>query len=146
MKTYKIYTAGKMFGLSFEEQMKWRWRIEQLIKNRTDTPLQFIHPPLYFRYDSQEHKSENEVKQWELNHVRESDIVIVNLNGVNDSTGTHYELSTVDAMNSFGNRHIHAIGIGKSNTKIHPWIELSLLRSEEDYEKAADYIVNYLLI
>lgn len=146
MKTYKIYTAGKMFGLSFNEQMEWRLEIERLIKERTDTPLQFIHPPLYFRYDAQEHKSENEVKQWELSHVRESDIVIVNLNGVNDSTGTHYELSTIDAMNSFGNRHIHAIGIGESDAKIHPWIELSLLRSEEDYEKAADYIVNYLLI
>lgn len=79
-------------------------------------------------------------------NIRESDIVIVNLVGVNDSIGTHYELSTIDAMNSFGNRHIHAIGIGKPDTKIHPWIELSLLRSEEDYEKAAEYIVNYLLI
>ena len=38
------------------------------------------------------------------------------------------------------------VAIGKSDDKIHPWIELSLLRSEEDYEKAADYIVNYLLL
>lgn len=146
MKTYKIYTAGKMFGLSFEEQMGWRKNIEQLIRQRTDVPLRFVHPPLYFRYDKREHKSEREVKQWELSQVRDSDIVIVNLNGVNDSTGTHYELSMADAVNSFGNKHIYIIGIGKSDTQVHPWIELSLLRSEEEYEKAADYIADYLLV
>lgn len=143
---FKVYTAGKMSGLPFEEQMEWRRRIEEEIMKLTDAPIQFIHPPLYFRYDLQLHKSENEVKQWEISQIRDSDIVIVNLDGINSSVGSHFELSMIDAVNSFGNRHIHAIGVGKANEKLHPWIELTLLRCEEEYAAAAEYIATYLLI
>lgn len=135
-----------MAGLTYEEQMRWRYKIEALIKSKTSRQITFVHPPVFYTYDNHFHQSEREVKDWDINQVRDSDIVIVNLDGVNSSVGTHYELSLIDAINSFGNKHIYLIGIGKSEEPIHPWIQCSLHRHEEDFEDAADYIIGYLLI
>lgn len=146
MKEIKIYTAGKMAGLTYEEQMNWRYRIQEYIRRRTNRKITFVHPPMFYTYDSAYHKTELEVKNWDINQVRDSDIVIVNLDGVNSSVGTHFELSMVDAINSFGNKHIYLIGVGESNEVLHPWIECSLHRHEKDFEDAAEYICEYLLV
>lgn len=143
---YKIYTAGKMKDLSYAEQVHWRMKMEKLIKENTDKNVTFIHPPLYYNYEQKDYKSEREVKEWEINHLIKSDIVIVNLEGINDSVGTHYELSAVDTINRLSNKHIYIIGFGESSTPLHPWIELSLFRKEHDYYDAVKYITEYLLI
>lgn len=145
-KTFKIYTVGKMKNISFQEQMEWRNDIATLIKNRTEQSLDFIHPPMFYNYEQKDYKTEQEVKDWELNQVKSSDILIVNLDGINDSIGSHFELCTAELINSIKDKHIFIIGIGKSKEPIHPWIELCLFRQEDNYEDAADYIVNYLLI
>jgi len=134
-----------MAGLSYEEQMGWRKEIEHLIKQKTEANITFIHPPTYYRYDKTEHKSEREVKDWDLNQVKDSDIVIVNLSDIDDSVDTYYKLGVIDSMNSFGYRHIYVIGVGKSNAN-HPLINLTLLRQEDNFEDAAEYVVNYLLL
>lgn len=142
----KIYTAGKMSGLSYEEQMRWRLEIEDEVRNRTSKPVTFIHPPKFYTYSRSDFQSEKEVKDWELNQLRNCDIVVANLDDINSSVGTHFELSTVDAINSFGNKHIFIIGVGGSEEPLHPWIELSLFRKEKNFEDAADYIVRYLMV
>lgn len=150
--SYRIYTAGKMAGLSCGEQMAWRKQIETAIRRAADTAgisksdIIFIHPPEFYQYGQTYFQSEKEVKDWDLNQVRNSDIVIVNLDTVETSIGTHYELAMVDAVNAFGNKHIFVIGIGRKGKELHPWIEESLHRRESDYDDAADYIVNYLLV
>lgn len=142
-KTYKIFTAGKMGGLTYEEQMKWRKDIEQKIKWRTDENVVFIHPPQFYSYTDR--ISETEKKTWKMSQIKDSDIVIVNLSNIEDSIGTHIELGLIDGMNQFGYKQIHVVGIGKPNTN-HPWIELSMLHQEDLIEDAAAYIVDYLLI
>ena len=150
--SYRIYTAGKMAGLSSYDQMEWRKRIEISVRHAADivgisqSEIEFIHPPMFYQYGKTNFQSEREVKDWDLNQVRNSDIVIVDLDTVETSTGTHYELGMVDAVNSFGNKHIFVIGIGGENKVLHPWIEDTLHRREVDYDDAADYIVNYLLV
>lgn len=146
MKDFKIYTAGKMSGLSYEEQMAWRRHIEYAIKGRTSKAITFIHPPLYYHYDRpEEYQSEREVMEWDLSQIRDSDIVVVNLAGINDSTGTHFELGVTNSINNFGSKHIHVIGIGDPSS-VYSWIRLSLHRCETTYEDAADYIARYLLV
>ncbi len=135
-----------MAGLSFDEQMSWRYEIEDRIKDKTDVSIKFVHPPLYYNHEEKGYKSQEEIKQWEIAQIRNSDIVIVNLDGINDSVGTHFELGVIDSMNDFGSRHIHALGIGKLNENIHPWIMETFLRCEDDCEKMAEYVVNYLLV
>lgn len=149
--SYKIYTAGKMAGLSPCEQMEWRKKIETSVRHAAEiagvpqAEIKFIHPPQFYQYGETYYQTEKEVKNWDLNQVRNSDIVIVNLDTVETSIGTHYELGMVDAINSFGNKHIFVIGVGGKDISLHPWIEDTLHRREEKYEDAADYIANYLL-
>lgn len=145
IKTFKIYTAGKMGGLGLKDQMKWRADVEYKIKSRTDKSIQFIHPPRFYTYGEQLHKSERETMVWDLNQIRDSDIVIVDLSTISDTIGTHIELGFVEAMNQFGNKHIYVIGIGDPNNN-HPWIDEIVFRKEDTIEEAADYIVDYLLV
>lgn len=150
--TFRIYTAGKMSGTSLQKQTEWRFEIERHIREAaerygrsSDNSLVFIHPPLYYNYELKKHRTEREVKDWEVNQIRKSDIMIVNLDGINHSVGAHFELSVADSVNAFGGKHIYVIGVGKSEEPLHPWIQLSLHREEEDFEKAAEYIADYLL-
>lgn len=48
MKTYKIFTAGKMSGLSYDEQMKWRKDFETILRSRCNKSLIFVHPPMFY--------------------------------------------------------------------------------------------------
>lgn len=145
MERYKIYTSSKMSGVPYDEQLRWRHELENRIKSLTDVPLRFVHPPLYYNYGVTLHKSEREIKEWELAQIKESNIVVVNLDGVNDSVGTHYELSYIDAINRSYPNHIFVIGIG-DDSNIHPWIKESLFRCESNIESAARFITSYLLI
>lgn len=144
-KVFKIYTAGKMGGLTYEQQMGWRKHIEELIKAHSDANIVFVHPPEFYQYGENLHKSEKEAMDWDLSQIKDSDIVVVDLSTIADSIGTHIELGVVNAMNQFGYKHIHVVGVGTPNTD-HPWLSLSLLRQEDDLEDAADYIVDYLLL
>lgn len=142
----KIYTAGKMYGLTYKQQMEWREKLERLVWDKTNETIKFIHSPMYYSYLSPTHKSEREVMDWDLEHLRECDIMAVNLEGITTSIGTHFELATVNALNQSGNKHIYTIGFNKSDQNLHPWIELSLHRCEDTIEEAADYIAQYLII
>lgn len=146
MKEFKIYTCGKMNGISYEKQMEWRCKIQELIESKTDKKVTFIHPPLFYGYHEIMHKSEREVKEWELNQVCDSDIVIVNLDGINESIGSHFEMGAICGANIVGNKQITVIGVGEVKPEIHPWIGLSFLRHEECLEDAADFIATYLLL
>jgi len=141
----KIYTAGKMSGLSYTEQTAWRIDFEEALLSKASCKVTIVNPPMYYNYLSQNHNSEAEVKEWDLNQVRDSDIVVVNLQGIESSIGTHFELGFINAINSFGGKHIYVVGIGNPK-KLHPWIDLSMFRCEPDVESAADYIANYLLV
>lgn len=143
--TYKIYTAGKMGGLPFKEQMAWRKEIENKIRNRSEAKITFVHPPLFYTYGENLHHSEREVMVWDLSQVADCDILIVDLSTISSSIGTIMEIGAAEAINQFGNKHIHVIGVGKPDTS-HPWINEAMLRTETNIDDAIDYIVNYLLL
>ena len=145
MKRIKIYTCGAMNGIPYDDQIDWRKNFENYVKyyNNSGCELVFVHPPLLYNYEVKSHYSESEIKEYELAQVRDSDIIVVNLDHIEKSIGAHYELSYADAMNAFGNKHIYIIGIGNAEN-LHPWIQLSLLRTESDIQSAGDYILKYL--
>ena len=142
----KIYTCGKMSGISFQEQMEWRLRIEGEVKKWLDfgQGVKFIHPPMFYNYEENYQKSAREILEWEMAQVHDCDIVIVNLDGIDSTVGSHMELGAVQGINRFGDKHIFVIGLGKDDN-LHPWIKESCIRIEDDYAKAAEYIVEYLL-
>ena len=145
MKNYTIYTCGKMSGLTLSEQMNWRLKIENAVERikPENVTVTFIHPPFYYNYEYDSQRTQQEIKRWELGVVRDKcDVVVVNLDGINDSVGSHYEIATVDAIKD---RFVPVIGIGDPEG-VHPWILDSLLRIEDHYDSAAEFIGNYLFL
>lgn len=143
MKIRKVYTAGKVGDLSYEDQMNWRWQLEKQMMDM-DADAIYIHPPQYYRYGETLHRTEREAMMWDLNQIRESDIVVVHLDGIADSICTLMELGFVEALNQAGSKHIYIIGIGKLNSD-NPWLNEVLYHREDTVEEAAEYICTYLL-
>lgn len=144
-KTYKIYTAGKMSGKSYAEQMQWRKYMERVICEQSGKTITFVHPPMFYNYNEPFHKTERELYEWELSQIISSDVVIVDLRDIRDSISTHMELGAVAAANIVGNKRIFVVGIGELDSD-HPWIKESTFRIEKDFDAAAEYISDYLLI
>ncbi len=142
----KIYTAGKMYGLSYKEQMEWRNNLENELYKKSSEDFKCIHPPVYYSYDSPSHLTEKEIMDWDLNHLKDCNIMVVNLNKIETSIRTMYEVAMANALNQSGHKHIYIIGFGHTNKPLHPWLELSLHRKEDTVEAATEYIASFLLI
>lgn len=142
MTEYKIFTSGKMSGLSYEESMSWRREIENVILNLTDKKVVFIHPPEYFGFGNSDLKL---ARHWEINQIANSDIIIMYLPTIKDSIGTHIELGIVEGINRVREKKIEVIGIGKPNTD-HLWVTEGLSYKADTVQDAAEIINNFLLI
>jgi nucleoside 2-deoxyribosyltransferase len=129
-----------MSGVSFEEQSKWRSQIINEIKfncNCEKKPV-FFNPVDYYNFEEKRHKSEREIVEFDLNAVRNSDLIIVNFNDPK-SLGTCAELAIAY------DRHIPIIGINRSGTELHPWLTEFVTRMCDDVREAVEYTVDFFL-
>jgi nucleoside 2-deoxyribosyltransferase len=131
----KIYLAGQMTNLTFNEMNGWRKKIQEYFKNYKDITV--INPVDFYNFDKVDKMkaTPREVKEYDLWLVKNSDIILVNLDHP-DSIGTAIELHM--AHDVWG---IPVIGFG--NTKNHDWIECSLLRRCETMREALVYIESF---
>ena len=141
METIKIYLSGGMGSLSFEEQTKWRTQVMSAIRygdyNYDKKPL-FFNPVDYYNFEEKHHKTEREVMEFDLNALRNSDLILVNFNDPN-SLGTCAELAIAYEMK------IPVVGINKDYKELHPWLVEFTGRMCEDLREAVQYIVDFYL-
>lgn len=140
MESVRIYLAGGMSGLSLEEQMKWRNQFRQAVEfnySPTKKPIYFS-PPDYYSPATNAHKSEREAMEFELNHLRKSDVIVVNFN-VPQSIGTAMEL-----MAAKENR-IPIIGLRKDGVELHPWLIECCTRICDNFKELVEHIVDFYL-
>ena len=78
----KIYLAGGMQNLTFKEQTEWRDYIKRSLKNEY-LKLEIVDPTNYYNFETVAYDSNREVKEWDLNEVRTSDLIIVYFNDPN---------------------------------------------------------------
>lgn len=145
-KTLKIYLAGKMGGLTFEQMNEWR----TLFKNRLNVAadnagykLVVINPVDFYNFEEKRHQSEMEVQDFDLAHVITSDIIIVNLDGLNSSDGTKIELYEANYKHkipviAFGERMLYE--------DLHPWVKNSITRAEDNPQDVVNYIRDFYMI
>jgi len=137
MNKFKIYLAGKMSGLTFEQMNSWREKATQLFNQSTDL-IHTENPCHYYNFEL-DHDSftEHEVKKFDLWLVKNCDLVLVNLD-YPDSIGTAIELHMAhDEWDK------PVIGFG--TTQNHPWIELSLTKQCKTLEEAIEHILLFYL-
>ncbi len=140
METIRVYLSGGMGNLSFEEQSKWRNQMINAIKfnYEYDKKIVFFNPVDYYNFEEKKQKTEREVMEFDLNALRNSNLVIVNFNDPT-SLGTCAELAIAYEMK------IPIIGINRDNNELHPWLECFCNRMCDSLKEAAEYIVEFYL-
>lgn len=134
-----------MTGLKFSEMNCWR----QILKNKlylaaemTNCKIQVINPVEFYNYEEKRHQSEDEIEDYDLAHVISSDIIIVNLEGLNSSDGTKIEIHDGNYHNkipviAFGNRRLYE--------NLHPWVKRDITRVEESIDEVVKYVQEFYM-
>ena len=140
MESVRVYLSGAMGSLSFEEQNKWRKQIMEAITYNYDCEKKphFFNPVNYYNFEETRHRSEREVMEFDLNAVRNSDLLVVNFNDPK-SIGTAMELMLAKEKN------IPIIGFGVNGQAIHPWLLECCTRVCESLKETVEHIVNFYL-
>ena len=140
MEKVNIYLSGGMGNLSFEEQSKWRQRIIDAINNNFDCEKKpyFFNPVNYYNFTEVRHRSEREIMEFDLNALRNSDLVIVNFNDPK-SIGTAMELMLAKE------RNIPIIGFGVNGQAVHPWLLECCTRICDSFREMAEHVVAFYL-
>ena len=150
MRHFKIYEAGKMSGLTHSEMNNWRVQLKNKLKELKNSrflfdnyDLQIINPVDFYNFEEIKHQSEKEIEEYDLAHVVSSDIIVVNLEGLNSSIGTIIELHDANyhrkiPVIAFGDRELYE--------QLHPWVKNNITRVENDIEHVVEYIRNFYLI
>lgn len=145
-KHLKIYLAGKMSGLSFEDMNSWRTEIKKLLlysARYKDYTLQIINPVDYYNFEIPIHQSDAEVEDYNLAHVISSDIVIVNLDGLNTSIEVGIELHDANYHNKIP---VISFGDKEDYDNLHSWIKRKITRVEETMDDVVSYIDDFYMI
>lgn len=141
METVSIYLSGGMTGLNHEEQTEWRLQFKEAIRVRDydyEKKPYIFDPTQYYNFEEKRHKSECEIMEFDLNAVRNSDLIVVNFNEPS-SIGTAMELMLAKEL------HIPIVGLDKDGKEIHPWLECCCNRMCNDMDELTEYIVEFYL-
>lgn len=143
---FKIYLAGRMGGLTYEEYNGWRNKIEYKLRCGIDSvgkrisSIKVFNPANYYNFEEKEYKSQREVMNFDLNLVKNSDVVIVNANGVGQSTGTCIEMYEAYQHN------IPILGFWENpddKESFHPWIETMFTRVDDNMDELVRYVTDF---
>lgn len=138
MEKFKIYLCGGMSGLNMSAQNEWREACKEwLLKQETNYKLTVINPCDYFNFVNKRHISEREIMNYDLNHVRTSNLLLTYFNSPN-SIGSAIEMYLAKEL------HIPVIGINKGE-EIHPWILECVDRMFDNEKDALEYIKDFYL-
>ena len=141
METVKIYLSGGMGNLSYEEQSQWRQKVINAIKfgdYHCEKKPSFFNPVDHYNFTEIRYRSEREVMEFDLNALRNSDLVIVNFNDPK-SIGTAMELMLAKEM------HIPVISWNPSGEELHPWLAECTTRLCDDIREAVEHVVDFYL-
>lgn len=142
-ENFRIYLAGAMSGLSFEEMSSWRLDVINRVKRiyPNDYKVRVVNPVDYYNFKEVLHQSELEVMKFDLNKVKKSDLVIVNMEHLNTSIGTIvecYEAHKNDIP-------VLAFGSDELYGNLHPWIQCCITRHDPKIADTLKYVKDFYL-
>nr|DAH04899.1 MAG TPA: deoxyribosyltransferase [Bacteriophage sp.] len=139
-----IYLAGKMDGLSDSEMKKWRNLLKSELEKYSDIAnykTNVVSPCDYFNFNEQRYQNEQEIMKFDLSLVKNSDIVIVNTNGLNSSIG-----SIIEVYEAWKN-DIPVIAYDENGDyrTIHPWLKCCITRADSCVIDICEYIKDFYM-
>ena len=144
MKELLIYEAGKMSGLSYTDMSEWRIELKDKLLTSAylkNVNAKVVNPVTYYNFEYPSHKSEKEIMLFDLNYVRKSDIVVVNISGLNSSIGTCIELYEAYSKNI----PVLAFGSIEEYQILHPWVKECITRVDWNMSELVEYITDFYL-
>ena len=136
-----IYLAGKMGGLSDSEMKQWRNLLKSELEKYSDMAnykTNVVSPCDYFNFNEQRYQSEQEIMKFDLSLVKNSDIVIVNTNGLSSSIG-----SIIDYSHLLPYMRLYDEN-GDYKT-IHPWLKCCITRADSCVIDICEYIKDFYM-
>ena len=139
-----IYLTGKMGGLSDSEMKKWRNLLKSELEKYSDIAnykTNIVSPCDYFNFNEQRYQSEQEIMKFDLSLVKNSDIVIVNTNGLSSSIG-----SIIEVYEAWKN-DIPVIAYDENGDyrTIHPWLKCCITRADSCVIDICEYIKDFYM-
>lgn len=130
-----------MAGVSWEEQTKWRRQVMDAIKyndyHYNKKPV-FFDPTRFYNLKEKQQKSEREVMEFDLYNLRNSDLVIVNVNN-------QWSLGTMSELILAKEYRIPVIGWNSSGEELHPWLVECITRMCDNLREAVEHTVDFYL-
>lgn len=145
MEVFTIYLCGGMskFGKEhFEESNQWReYCKNSLEKCECAYNVKVINPNDYFSFIENPHtyQTQREIMEFDLNKVRNSDLIIINFNDV-------YSLGSMSEIAIAYERKIPIVGINLKNQDLHPWQIEMTNRIFNNINEMLDYIKDKYLM
>ncbi len=137
MRKFKCYLAGALSGLTTEQANTWRLKASQLLYE-TGYPIMVVNPVNFYNFDVDPTTyTEREVMDFDLYQVRDSDLILVNLDFPN-SIGTAIEMFYAHDI-----LKIPVVSFGTMQN--HPWIQCCVNKHCETLEEAVEYIQDFYL-
>lgn len=139
MEVFQIYLAGASLHAE-DEGRQWREKAVQIFEQQKDEysyKVRVVNPIEYFSYSEAKHQSDSQIKNYYMDQVLHSRLILVNLNDSDKSIGTAQELQ-------FARDHeIAIIGFGTEN--IYNWLKVDCQCIFPSMLQAIDYITEYYL-
>ena len=144
MKNFSAYLAGGMgkFGKEeFNKSNNWRVFCKNTLEQcECDYKVKVCNPNDYYSFadETPRYKTDREVMEFDLNNVRNSDLIIVNFNDM-------YSLGTMCEIAIAYEHKIPVIGLDVDNQNLHPWEVEMCNRIFTDMNEMLDYIEDFYL-
>lgn len=144
MNTINVYLAGGMgkFGKdNFDEGNKWRVYCKETLQNyECDYKVNAINPNDYFNFkeEPRRYNNEREIMEFDLNKVRNADLIIINFNDM-------YSLGSMAELAISYERRIPVIGLDTDNQNLHPWQIEMCNRIFNNIDEMLDYVEDFYL-
>lgn len=130
----KVYLAGSCRNVPVEQRNSWRNYIEEMLVNYTD--LSVFNPNRHFSYEKNNVNNEKLVMDYfTLFNLKNTDVVVLNLNDSAVSVGTGIEIGYALALNKF------IIGFGSNN--VYEYLRDKCSVVFDDVDKIVDFLIEH---
>lgn len=106
-----------------------------------DKNVNIINPVDYYNFENMAHQNEFEVMQFDINKVKQCDLIIAKASGLNTSIGTSIEICEASK------RNIPVLLFDEFDEyeNIHPWLKCCITRIHNDSISLIDCIEDFYL-
>lgn len=139
-----IFLSGGMVNTSYEEAEKWRQDLIDDFRYLVSQQVCFFNPNNHYNYNKKNPwtaKHKNEQRDYNLSHLKKSDLVIVNFNDPN-SIGVAQELAIAKENG------IPVIGLCKNvkaHLELHDWLRCCVDRMFYDVAELEQYVLDFYI-